>query len=174
MTTKVAINESYKPLIIFATEDNSSKNNEAETTTPRSRQILTPRKREGSTLYEEIENIKTKFTELENLLMTKICYLTTNYAPDSESNSKKRNTLYKDQLIRSQDEEILFPREENKNKNLIIKTLLENLELYNSQTKIRSRPCEETFKEPQRTAKKNHHVKTKIPKIEHGQTCFAK
>ena len=89
VTAKVVINESYKPLIIFATEETSSQNNDTETTTPRSRQILTPRKREGSKLYEGIENIKTKFTELENLLMTKICYLTTNYAPDSELDSKK-------------------------------------------------------------------------------------
>ena len=112
-------------LIIFVTEDTSSQNNEkrnlAETTTPPSRQILTPRKREGSKLYEEIENIKTKFAELKNLLMAKICDVKTNYAPDSESNSKNKNTLHKDQLIRSQNEEKLFLREENKNKNLIIK-----------------------------------------------------
>ena len=91
--------------------------------------------------------INTKFAELKNSLMVKICDLKTNYAPDSESNSKKQNTLHKDQLIYNQNEEILFLREENKI-NLIIKTLLENLELYNSQTKIRSRPCEQTFKEP--------------------------
>ena len=92
--------------------------------------------------------INTKFAELKNSLMVKICDLKTNYAPDSESNSKKQNTLHKDQLIYNQNEEILFLRQENKNKNLIIKTLFENLELYNSQTKIRSRPCEQTFKEP--------------------------
>ena len=52
-----------------------------------------------------------------------------NYAPNSESSSKNGNALYKDQLIRSQNEEILFLREENKKKTLIMKTLLENLEL---------------------------------------------
>ena len=35
-----------------------------------------------------------------------------------------------------------FLREENKNKNLIIKAPLENLELSNSQTEIRSSACE--------------------------------
>ena len=54
MTAKGIINESYKPLTIFATEDTLSKNNEqkifAETTSPPSRQILTPRKSERSKL----------------------------------------------------------------------------------------------------------------------------
>ena len=57
--------------------------------------------------------------------MAKISDLKTNYAPSSESNSKNKNTLYKDQIIRSQNEEMLFSREENKNKNSIVKTLLE-------------------------------------------------
>ena len=35
-------------------------------------------------------------------------------------------------------------------------TLIENLELYNSQTEIRSSPCDQTFKEPRKIAKKNH------------------
>ena len=56
--------------------------------------------------------------------MAKICDLKTNYAPDSESNSTNKNTFHKDQLTRSQNEEILFLREENKNKNLIIKKTL--------------------------------------------------
>ena len=94
--------------------------------------------------------------------MAEICDLKTNYAPSSESNSKKGNTLHKDQLIRNQNEEILFLWEENKNKNLIINTLLENLELYNSQTEIRSNPCEQTFKERRRTAEKNHLGKSSM------------
>ena len=94
--------------------------------------------------------------------MAEICDLKTNYAPSSESNSKKGNTLHKDQLIRNQNEEILFLWEENKNKNLIINTLLENLELYNSQTEIRSNPCEQTFKERRRTVEKNHLGKSSM------------
>ena len=94
--------------------------------------------------------------------MAEICDLKTNYAPNSESNPKKGNTLHKDQLIYSQNEKILFLREENKNKNLIIKTLLENLELYNSQTEIRSIPCEQTFKELRRTAKKKYLGKSSL------------
>ena len=98
MTAKVIINESYKPLTIFVTDDASSQNDEqtnlAETTTPPSRLILTPRKSEGPKLYE--------FTELKKLLMAEICDLKTNYAPDSKSNSKKGNAFHKDQLIRRQ------------------------------------------------------------------------
>ena len=105
MTAKSIISESYKPLTIFATEDTFSQNNEqtnlAETTTPPSRLILTPRKSVGSKLFEEIENIKTEFAELKNLLIAEICDVKTNYAPNSESNSEKGNTLHKDQLIRS-------------------------------------------------------------------------
>ena len=166
ITANGIINESYKPLTIFTTKETSSQNNEqtnlAETPTPPSRQILTPRKKERSKLYEETENTKTEFAELENLLMAEICDLKTNYAPNSELNSEKGNTLHKDQLIRSQNEEILFLGEENKNKNVFIKTLLENLELYNSQTEIRSSPCEQTFKEQRRPAKKNHLKKASI------------
>ena len=103
-----------------------------------------------------------KFAELKNLLMAEICDLKTNYAPNSESNPKKGNTLHKDQLICSQNEKILFLREENKNKNLIIKTLLENIELYKSQTEIRSTPCEQTFKELRRTAKEKHLGKSSL------------
>ena len=63
-------------------------------------------------------------------------------------NSKNENTLHKDNLIRNQNEKILFLREESKNKSLIMKTLLKNLELSNSQIEIKSSPCEQTFKEP--------------------------
>ena len=100
MIVQGILNESYKPLTIFATEDTSSHNNEqinlTETTTLPSRQILIPRKSKGSKLYEEIENIKTQFAALKNLLMAEIYDLKTNYATNSESNSKKGNTLHKD------------------------------------------------------------------------------
>ena len=96
MTAKSIISEGYKPLAIFASEDTFSQNNEqrnlAETTTPPSRLILTPRKSEGSKLYEEIENVKTEFAELKNLLMAVICDVKTNYTTNSESNSKKRKS----------------------------------------------------------------------------------
>ena len=76
MTAKSIISEGYKPLTIFASEDTFSQNNEqtnlAETATPPSRLILTRRKSEGSKLYEEIENVKTEFAELKNLLMAVI------------------------------------------------------------------------------------------------------
>ena len=94
--------------------------------------------------------------------MTQICVLKTNCAPNSESNSKNANALHKDPLIHSQNEEILFQREENKNKNLIIKALLQNYELYNSQTEIRSSPHEQAFKEPRRIAKKKHLGKSSM------------
>ena len=126
--------------------------------TPPSRQTLTRRTSEGSKLYEDIKNIKRKFTALKNYLMVKISDLKTNYTRNSESNSKNENSLCKDQIIHSQKEEILFSREVKNNKNLIIKPPLENLELYNSQTEIRSNPCEETFIEPQRIAKKEKHL----------------
>ena len=65
ITANGIINESYKPLTIFTTKETSSQNNEqtnlAETPTPPSRQIFTPRKKERSKLYEETENTKTKF-----------------------------------------------------------------------------------------------------------------
>ena len=92
---------------------NNEQTNLTETTTSPSRQILTPRKSEGSKLYEEIENIKTELAALKNF-MSEICGLKTNYAPNSESNSINGNALHEDQLIRSQNEEILFLREENK------------------------------------------------------------
>ena len=41
-------------------------------------------------------------------------------------------------------------------------TILEILELYNSQKEIRSSPCEQTFKEQRRTPKKNHLGKSSM------------
>ena len=43
-----------------------------------------------------------------------------------------------------------------------MKTLLKNLELSNSQTEIKSSPCEQTLKEPQRIAKKRHLGKSSM------------
>ena len=51
---------------------------------------------------------------------------------------------------------MLFLGEENKNKTLIITTILKNLELSNRLIEMQSTPFEQTFNEPQKTVKKNH------------------
>ena len=47
-------------------------------------------------------------------MMTDICDLKINYAPNSESNSKNGNTLHKDNLIRSQNEKYYFEEKKTK------------------------------------------------------------
>lgn len=155
MTAKGVINASYRSLSTFFTEDdNVSQNNDerdAIKTTPQpSRHVATPKDNKRgevnkdnmssntiSRLVEETERIKTRFSTHKNFMMSGICDLKPNNKLNSEFKSNSDNAFPNEHLIRNQCEKIKFFKEENQNKLLIVKMLLENLEKYIDKPEIK-------------------------------------
>ena len=90
-----------------------------------------------SRLVEEIERIKTRFSAHKNFMMSGICNLKPNSKLNSDFNSNSDNTFPNEHLIRNLCEKIRFFKEENQNKPLIVKMLLENLEKYVDKPEIK-------------------------------------
>ena len=155
MTVQGVINASYRPLSTsFREDDNVSQNNDerdAIKTTPQpSRHAATPKDNKRgevnkgnmssntiSRLVEEIGRIKTRFSAHKNFMMSGICNLKPNSKLNSDFNSNSDNTFPNEHLIRNLCEKIRFFKEENQNKPLIVKMLLENLEKYVDKPEIK-------------------------------------
>ena len=114
-------------------------------------------------LHEDITGIKTEFVSLRNVMITEIRdikNLKKNYEVEVNDSLLDFNEL----LIRYQSEEIKFLRDEINNKNLIIKTLLKNLNDQNFSYRSdfnnfdhsfkNSKSQDEQFIKPTKTAKK--------------------
>ena len=114
-------------------------------------------------LHEDITGIKTEFVSLRNVMITEIRDIK-NLKKNCEVEVNDSLFDVNERLIRYESEDIKFLRDEVNNKNLIIKTLLKNLNDQNFSYRSdfnnfdnsfkNSKSQDEQFIKPKKTAKK--------------------